>query len=76
MAESSNSYLKVYNKFEMKTIKDYHDLYLKCDPLLLADVFEKFRNNNLKSYGTRCEVSYISNRYIDISPIAKTTKSI
>ena len=32
----------------MKTMKDYHDLYLKCDVLLLADVFEKFRNSSLK----------------------------
>ena len=23
--------LKVWNKFDMKTMKDYHDLYLKCD---------------------------------------------
>ena len=30
---------------------DYHDLYLKCVILLLADVFEKFRNNSLKNYG-------------------------
>ena len=41
---------KVWNKFEMKTMKDYHDLYLKCDVLLLADVFEKFRNNSLMGY--------------------------
>ena len=34
----------------MKTIKDCHDLYLKCDVLQLADVFEKFRNNSLKNY--------------------------
>ena len=40
----------VWNKFEVKTIKDCHDLYLKCDVLLLADVFEKFRNNSLKNY--------------------------
>ena len=26
--------LKVCNKLEMKTIKDYHDLYLKCDIFL------------------------------------------
>ena len=32
-------------------MKDYHDLYLKCDVLLLADVFEKIRNNSLKNYG-------------------------
>ena len=37
--------LKVWNKFEMKTKKDCHDLYLKCDVLLLAGVFEKVRNN-------------------------------
>ena len=35
-----------WDKFEMKTMKDYHELYLKCDALLLANVFEKFRNNS------------------------------
>ena len=35
----------------MRTMKNYHDLYLKCDVLLLADVFEKFRTKNLKNYG-------------------------
>ena len=35
----------------MKATKNYHNLYLKCDFLLLADVFEKFRNNSLKNYG-------------------------
>ena len=28
----------------METIKGYHDLYLDYDVLLLADVFETFRN--------------------------------
>ena len=32
-------------------MKDYHDLYLKCDVLLLANVLEKFRYNSLKNYG-------------------------
>ena len=32
--------LKVWNKFGMKTMKDYHDLCLKCDVLLLADVLK------------------------------------
>ena len=27
----------------MKTMKDYHDLYLKRDVLLLANMFEKYR---------------------------------
>ena len=39
------------NKFEVKTMKYYHNLYSKFDVLLLADVFEKARNNNLKNYG-------------------------
>ena len=42
--------LKVWNKFDMKTMKDYHDLYLKCYVLLLVVVSEKFRNNSLKNY--------------------------
>ena len=43
--------LNVWKKFEMKTMKDYHDLYLECDVLLLADIFENFRDNSLKNYG-------------------------
>ena len=34
----------------MKTRKDYHDLHLKCDLLLLADVFERFKNKAWKNY--------------------------
>ena len=30
------------NKIDMKTMKDYHNLYLKCDDLLLADVFDSW----------------------------------
>ena len=41
-----NHVLKVWNKSEMKTMKNYHNLYLKCDVLILADAFEKFRNNS------------------------------
>ena len=50
--------LQVWNKFEMETMKDYHDFYLKCDVRLLADVFEKFRNNSLKNY--ECPSHYLS----------------
>ena len=35
----------------MKTIKGCHDLYLKCDILLLANAFKKLRYNSLKNYG-------------------------
>ena len=30
---------------------DYHDLYVQCDTLLLADVFEKFRDKCIEIYG-------------------------
>ena len=43
--------LKVWDRFEMKTIKDYHDLHLKYYVLFLASVFEKLRNSSLKKYG-------------------------
>ena len=35
----------------MSTMGDYHDLYLKTDVLLLADMFEKFINTCLDYYG-------------------------
>ena len=41
---------KVWNKFEMKNMDDYHDHYFKKDILLLADVFEKFIDTCLKYY--------------------------
>lgn len=34
--------LNVWNAFKMKTMSDYHDIHLKTDVLLLADVFEIF----------------------------------
>ena len=60
--KGSEHALKVMNTFEMKTIKYYHDLYLKCDVLLLAGVFEKLRNNSLKSYRL-CQVIILVDQF-------------
>ena len=32
--------LCVWDKFKMKSINDYHELYLKCEIFLLVDVFK------------------------------------
>ena len=41
---------KIWNKFKMKNMSDYHDHYLKKDLLLLSDVFEKFISTYIKHY--------------------------
>ena len=40
-----NMFLRFRISLKIKAIKDYHDLYLKCDFSLTADIFQKFRNN-------------------------------
>ena len=41
---------KIWDKFGMKNMADYHDHFLKKDELLLTDVFEKFIDTCLKYY--------------------------
>ena len=43
-------YKKVSRKLNIKTLGEYHDLYLKSDVLLLADVFEHFRKTCIDYY--------------------------
>ena len=48
--EDYNHAQNVWNHFNCKTMRDYHDLYLKSDVLLLTDVFENFRDLCLENY--------------------------
>ena len=40
----------VFKRFKLKNLGEYHDLYVQSDTLILADVFENFRNTCLKVY--------------------------
>ena len=42
---------KVWHTFKMKTFRQFHDLYMESDVMLLADVIERFRSDSLKNYG-------------------------
>ena len=41
---------KVWEAFEIKDLGEYHDLYVQCNTLLLADVFENFREKCIEIY--------------------------
>ena len=41
---------KVWKQFEMKSFREYHDLYLKTDVLLLVDVFVNFGDICINNY--------------------------
>src|SRR5436190_6102844 len=43
--------LNIWQHFNVQNMQQYHDLYLETDTLLLAEVFETFRELSLRDYG-------------------------
>ena len=41
---------RVFKECKMNNLGDYHELYVQSDTLLLADIFENFRDMSLKIY--------------------------
>lgn len=44
----------VWKTFKCKSFLDYHNIYLKSDVLILADIWESFRNTCYKNYDLDC----------------------
>ena len=40
----------VFKELKLKNFSNYHDLYVQSNTLLLADVFENFRNKSVLKY--------------------------
>ena len=59
--------------FKINTIGDYHNLYLKTDVLLLADVFEKFISTCLDYYALD-PCYYFSSPGLSLDAMLKMTK--
>ena len=65
--------IKVWNTFQLKTMKDYHDFLLKCDFLFLAYVFEKLRNSSLQNH-VLCPSHYLSTPALSWDAMLNMTK--
>ncbi len=65
---------KPFDYFKCKTFKEYMELYLTCDVLILADVFEAFRDMSKKYYDLD-PAHYISSPGLSWDAMLKYTKA-
>ena len=72
-AEDYEHAQRVWQAFRCKTFEDYHDLYLKCDVLILADVFESFRTTAMQTYGVD-PAHYVSAPHLSWDSMQRMTR--
>jgi hypothetical protein len=65
--------LKVWETFRCKSVREYMELYLTCDVLLLAECFEEFRNTSFQTYGLDPS-HYVSSPGLSWDAMLKLTK--
>ena len=53
-ANNADNLVEAKEVFTQFNLRDYHDLYLSCDTLLLACVFEEFRSISYETYSLDC----------------------
>ncbi|XP_075231719.1 uncharacterized protein LOC142330379 [Lycorma delicatula] len=63
---------EIWQRFNIKTLGEYSDLYLKCDVLLLADVFESFRSLCMREYQLDCAYYYTAPGFAFDAMLLKT----
>ena len=57
----------VWKEFEIKNLEEYNDLRVESDTLLLADLFENFRNICLKIYQLDATRFFFSSSWISVA---------
>ena len=63
---------KVFEELGLKNLGNYHDLYVQSDTLLLADVFENFRNKCIEIYENN-PADFLSAPWLAWQPCFKNT---
>ena len=64
---------RVWNEFGINNLGEYHDLYLKTDVILLANVFEAFKKVCLDNYGLDPAHFYMAPGLVWKACLKKTT---